>query len=56
MRKRTERIVEVVPRRHQPTKQEIEEPNNIDATPKELVRAILVPAKVVEKPIKERAR
>ena len=55
MRKRKERIVEVAPKRHQPTKKQLEEQITIDATPEELVQIILAPAKVVEKPVKKTA-
>ena len=53
MRQRKERIVEVAPKRHQPTKKELKEPINIEATPEELAKIILAPAKVVEKPVRK---
>ena len=43
MRQRKEAIVKVAPKRHQPTKKELEESINIDATPEELTRMVLRP-------------
>ncbi|MDE0645078.1 MAG: hypothetical protein OXH84_02410 [Gammaproteobacteria bacterium] len=56
MKRRSERTVEMAPKRHQPTKKELEEPISIDATPEELAKILLTPAKVVEKPAGRQAK
>ena len=40
-------VVRVKPQGYQPSKAELEEPVQIDATPEELARAIMTPVRVV---------
>lgn len=43
-------VVRVKPRNYQPTRAELDEPIQIDATPEELALAVLRPVRVVEDP------
>ena len=49
-KKITRRTVRVRPHKYQPKKAELEEEFTVDATPEELARALLSPARVVEDP------
>ena len=48
MRQRKGPTVDVAPKFRQPTKKELEEPINTDATLEELTRMVLTPIRVVE--------